>query len=280
MTPPAAEAQEALADADWPDGQMVHVRMGIHTGEPVAEPPKYVGLDVHLAARIMAAGHGGQVLLSQATRALAETPAADLGEHMLRDFEEPIRLFQLGGRRFPPLLTIANTNLVRPSTSFLGRDRELGEILAVLGSGTRLVTLTGPGGTGKTRLALEAALQAVGDWPDGVWFVPLATVTDEALIEPTIARTIGARADLREHLRSKQTLLVLDNLEQLARAPQTVADLVSACPQSGVRVLATSRKRLDLFRASRSESGGDFAVRGGGRAVRAEGPPAETGIHA
>jgi predicted ATPase/class 3 adenylate cyclase len=240
----AAEAQEALARAEWPEGERFEVRMGIHTGEPVAEPPKYVGLDVHLAARIMAAGHGGQVLLSEATSARVDTPAADLGEHTLKDFDEPVRLFQLGGRRFPPLLTVANTNLVRPSTSFVGRADELAEVVSFLRSETRLLTLTGPGGAGKTRLALEAAFESIEDCPNGVWFVPLARVTDEAFVEPAIAGTVGARGDLREDLRSKRLLLVLDNLEQLRGAGDVVADLLGQCP--GVRVLATSREHLDL----------------------------------
>jgi predicted ATPase/class 3 adenylate cyclase len=240
----ASEAQEALARADWPDGEAFPVRIGIHTGEAKADPPKYVGLDVHLAARIMAAGHGGQVLLSQATRSLVDTPAADLGEHTLKDFDEPVRLFQLGGRRFPPLMTIANTNLVRPPMSFVARTDELAEVLTLLRSDAPLVTLTGPGGTGKTRLALEAALASIGDWPNGVWFVPLAPVTDEALVEPTIAGAVGASGELREELRSRRLLLVLDNLEQLPAAPPIVAELLAACPD--MRVLGTSRTRLNL----------------------------------
>jgi predicted ATPase/class 3 adenylate cyclase len=240
----AADGQEALAHADWLDGEELLVRMGIHTGEPIAEPPKYVGLDVHLAARIMAAGHGGQVLLSEATHALVETPAADLGEHILKDFEEPVRLFQLGGRRFPPLRTVANTNLVRPSTSFVGREREIAEVLSLLRSEARLVTLTGAGGTGKTRLAVEAAFESIEDYPNGVWFVPLASVTDEVFVEPAIADTVGVRGELHEGLRSKRLLLVLDNLEQMRDTAPTIAAVLDACPD--VRVLATSRERLDL----------------------------------
>ena len=240
----AHRAQSALAEASWPGDRPLTVRMGIHTGRPASQPPKYVGLDVHLAHRIMAAAHGGQVLLSEATRARVDTPAADLGEHSLRDFDEPVRLFQLGGRRFPPLLTLANTNLVRPQTSFVGRAAELAELLTLLGSEARLVTLTGAGGTGKTRLALEAAMASVGDWADGVWFVSLAPVTDDALIAPTIAGVVGARGELRDAVRSKRMLLVLDNLEQLRGAATVVADLLAAGPD--LRVLATSRARLNL----------------------------------
>ena len=240
----ASEAQEALARAAWPEGEAFPVRIGIHTGEARADPPRYVGLDVHLAARIMAAGHGGQVLLSQATRSLVDTPAADLGEHTLKDFDEPVRLFQLGGRRFPPLLTVANTNLMRPPMSFVARADELADVLRLIRSDAPLVTLTGPGGTGKTRLALEAAITSIGDWPNGVWFVPLAPVTDEALLEPTIASVVGASGELREALRSRRLLLVLDNLEQLPAAPPILAELLAACPD--MRVLATSRTRLNL----------------------------------
>jgi predicted ATPase/class 3 adenylate cyclase len=240
----AAEAQEALARVEWPEGERFLVRMGVHTGEPAAEPPKYVGLDVHLAARIMAAGHGGQVLLSETTYGLAGRRAADLGEHRLKDFDEPVRLYQLGGRRFPPLLTVANTNLVRPSSSFVGRQIELAEIAELLRSETRLLTLTGAGGTGKTRLALEAAFESIESYPNGVWFVPLASVTDEAFLEPAIADTVGVRGKLHEGLHSKRLLLVLDNLEQLHGASPIIAGLLNACPD--VRVLATSRERLDL----------------------------------
>ena len=163
---------------------------------------------------------------------------------MLKDFDEPVRLFQLGGRRFPPLLTVANTNLVRPHTSFVGREEELAEVLDLLRSETRLVTLTGPGGTGKTRLALEAAFESIEGYPNGVWFVPLASVTDDVFIEPMIAQTVGARGDLHESLRTKRLLFVLDNLEHLHEAAPIVADLLGACPE--VRVLATSRERLNL----------------------------------
>jgi predicted ATPase/class 3 adenylate cyclase len=240
----AAEAQEALARADWPGGRGFRVRIGIHTGDVIADPPKYVGLDVHLAARIMAAAHGGQVLLSQPTRSLVETPALDLGEHTLKDFDDPVRLFQLGSRRCPPLLTLANTNLVRPATSFVGRKDELAQVLALLRGNARLVTLTGPGGTGKTRLALEAAFESIGEWPDGVWFVPLGPITGEAFVEPAVAGAVGARGDLRDHLRTRRLLLVLDNMEHLRRAPVLVADLLASCPD--LRVLATSRTRLDI----------------------------------
>ena len=124
----------------------IRIRVGLHTGSPAVDPPKYVGRDVHLAARVMGAGHGGQVLLSAATRGLVEVEAIDLGEHRLKDFAEPVSIFQFGQRPFPPLKTITNTNLPRPASSFVGREREAAEVVALVRDGARLVTLTGPGG--------------------------------------------------------------------------------------------------------------------------------------
>ena len=140
----ACEAQRALATGP------MRVRMGLHTGSPLVDPPKYVGMDVHLAARIMSAGHGGQVLLSKATRDRVETSELrDLGEHRVKDFDEPVWIFQLGGESFPPLKTISNTNLPRPASSFVGREREVAEVAARIREGARLVTLTGPAGRGR-----------------------------------------------------------------------------------------------------------------------------------
>src|SRR5213076_3309435 len=153
----------------------VRVRMGLHTGEPVVTDEGYVGVDVHRAARVAAAGHGGQVLLTQATRDLVDLPVRDLGEHRLKDLSAPERIFQLGDGEFPPLKTLYGTNLPIPATPFLGRERELAEVAGLLTrDGVRLLTLTGPGGTGKTRLALQAAAAAADLYPDGVWWVPLA----------------------------------------------------------------------------------------------------------
>src|SRR5712691_2491768 len=171
----ASEGQQALAQAEWPEEGEIRVRMGLHTGQPVAAPPKYVGLDVHKAARIMATGHGGQVLLSQTTRDLAEVEARDLGEHRLKDLSEPQRLYQLGEDEFPPLKTLYQTNLPVPATPFLGRARELREVSELLlRDDVRLLTLTGPGGTGKTRLALQAVAGVADGYADGVFWVPLA----------------------------------------------------------------------------------------------------------
>ena len=175
----------------------IRVRMGLHTGEPTVTEEGYVGIDVHRAARIAAAGHGGQILLSQATRDLVRADRLrDLGVHRLKDLAAPERLYQLGEDEFPPLKTVDQTNLPVQPTPFVGRERELAEVLALLDS-HRIVTLTGPGGSGKTRLALQAAAESVERYGDGVWFVSLAAVRDPQLIEPTIARVVGGPDDLQ-----------------------------------------------------------------------------------
>ena len=153
----AAAAQEALTELPF------RVRMGVHTGEPVVTEEGYVGLDVHRAARIAAAGHGGQVLVSQATNDLAGLPLRDLGEHRLKDLSAAERIFQLGDDEFPPLKTLYATNLPVPTTPFVGRERELAEVAGLLGR-SRLVTITGTGGGGKTRLGLQAAAAAADDY--------------------------------------------------------------------------------------------------------------------
>ena len=147
----------------------IRIRIGIHTGDPELDPPKYVGIDIHSAARIMASGHGGQVVVSATTAALIDSPLHELGEHRLKDIADPIPLHQLGDRSFPPLKTISNTNLPRPTSSFVGRETELQELLARIEQGARLLTLTGPGGSGKTRLALEAATTLVPEYKAGVF---------------------------------------------------------------------------------------------------------------
>ena len=230
----AAAARDALAAGP------IRVRMGLHTGEPTLTEEGYVGIDVHRAARIAAAGHGGQILLSQATRDLADADRLrDLGQHRLKDLAAPERLYQLGEDEFPPLKSLDRTNLPVQPTPFVGRERELGEVLALLDV-HRVVTLTGPGGSGKTRLAMQAAAESVERYGDGVWFVPLAAVRDPQLIEPTIARMVGGPDDLHEFLTGKRTLLVLDNLEQLLPG---AADIVA---RLDARVLATSRSRLNV----------------------------------
>lgn len=245
-----ADASEAIVAAE--EGRealrpgRIHVRVGIHTGSPHLGPEGYVGQDVHLGARIGAAGHGGQVLLSEATRAaagLAKGSLLDLGEHRLKDFERPIPIFQLGIERFPPLKTIANTNLPRPASSFVGRERETAEIVKLIREGgARLVTLTGPGGSGKTRLSIEAAAELVGDYKAGTFWVELAPIRDPALVTEEIAKTLGASDGLADHIGERDMLLVVDNLEQVIDAGPALADVVEACPN--LAVLATSRERL------------------------------------
>src|SRR5213078_3817977 len=171
--------------------------MGLHTGEPLRADEGYVGFDVHRAARIAAAGHGGQVLLSQATADLAGTEVRDLGLHRLKDLSAPERLFQLGTNDFPPLKTLHETNLPVPATPFLGREREIDHITELVRRpDVRLVTLTGPGGSGKTRLALQAAAAAADDYEHGVWWVPLASVADASLVETTAAQALGSKDTL------------------------------------------------------------------------------------
>ena len=239
----AERAQQALHDEPWPPEIDLRVRIGIHTGEPVVEAPKYVGLDVHRAARIMAAAHGGQIVLSSKTCELVpDGQFRDLGVHRLRDFPDPERLYQLGDGSFPPLRTLSATNLPRAASSFVGRRREVGEVTAKLTSGAWLVTLTGPGGAGKTRLALEVAGALVAEYGGGVFWVDLAPVRVPGLVAETIARAIGARGSLSEHIGEREILLVLDNLEQVVDVAPELAELVGACPS--LSLLVTSRELL------------------------------------
>jgi predicted ATPase/class 3 adenylate cyclase len=257
----AGAAQQALAAAHWPAGNELRVRMGVHTGEPLLVPPKYVGLDVHRAARIMAAGHGSQVVLSQTTRDLVGEAVAvrDLGEHRLKDLSAPQRLFQLlvesVRSEFPVLRSLENrpTNLPVQPTVLIGREKELRELEVLLGrEEVRLVTLTGTGGTGKTRLALQAAAELVDDFAAGVFLVSLAAIRDPSLVVPTIAQTLGVREQagepleqtLKAYVRGRRLLLVLDNFEQLAEAAPSVASLLAAAPD--LKVMVTSRTPLRL----------------------------------
>jgi predicted ATPase/class 3 adenylate cyclase len=253
-------AQRALGRYDWPGGAAVRVRMGLHTGEPSRHEDGYIGLDVHRAARIAAAAHGGQVVMSQVTWQLAQPglPAdlsvRDLGLHRLKDIEEPERIVQLAGpglaAEFPPLKSLgALTSLPEPPTPLVGRDGDLEQVRAVISRpGMRLVTLTGTGGVGKTRLALAAAASLGGAFPDGVFFVALAAVRDAGVMWKAIAEVLdsggGEPGAVSDYLSDRQALLVLDNLEQLDGAAEVVAALLVAAP--GVVVLATSRRPLHL----------------------------------
>jgi predicted ATPase/class 3 adenylate cyclase len=233
----AAEAQVALAELG------LRVRMGVHTGEVTVAETGYVGFEVHRAARIAAAAHGGQVVVSGAAAADAEAAELlDLGEHRFKDVDEPVAILQLGRESFPPLKTLSNTNLPRPASSFVGREGELREVLSRFETGARLVTLSGPGGSGKTRLAIEAATALVPDMKAGVFWVGLAAVRDPALVTETIARMLGAKGDLEVHIGERELLLVLDNLEQVIDAAPRLSELLRACPR--LRLLVTSREPL------------------------------------
>jgi predicted ATPase/class 3 adenylate cyclase len=232
----AMESQEALAEGP------IRVRMGLHTGAPHLGEEGYVGEVVHEGARIAAAGHGGQVLLSKETRELLRIEVTDLGEHRLKDIDGPVSIFQLGSGRFPPLKTISNTNLPNPASSFVGREREVEAVVSVLRDGARLLTLTGPGGTGKTRLAIEAASELVPRFKAGVFWVGLAPIRDPALVTDEIAQTLGAKDGLATHIGERELLLVLDNLEQVIEAATELATLVETCPK--LTLLVTSRELL------------------------------------
>jgi predicted ATPase/class 3 adenylate cyclase len=245
--PRAAGAVAAAADARRAlEPGPIRVRMGLHTGEPQVTDEGYVGIDVHRAARIASSAHGGQILVSETTRRLLEpdAPVRDLGEHRLKDLVGAERLFQLGDGEFPPLRTLDATNLPVVAIPLVGREREVEELSLLLSDGSRLVTLTGPGGTGKTRLALQVAAELVGTLRDGVFWVPLAGLADPELLASEVAQTIGAPDDLTRFLRGRELLLLLDNFEHLLDAAPVVSEVLTASAQ--VHVLVTSRAPLHL----------------------------------
>ena len=259
----AAQMQRRLADAPFP--ATVRVRMGLHTGQGHLAGGDYVGIDVHRAARIAAAGHGGQILVSDATRALVEPdlPATlalrDLGLHRLKDLVHPERLYQLSveglSPKFAPLRSLeARPNNLPPQlTRFIGRQRQIAEIKRRLLNGARLLTLTGPGGTGKTRLAIEVAAETLPAFEDGAWFVDLASVMDPTLVISAVAEILGVTAKdgfslqeaLGNSLRDKAMLVVLDNFEQVVDAGADVERLLQAAPR--LKVLVTSRSVLHRY---------------------------------
>jgi predicted ATPase/class 3 adenylate cyclase len=224
----------------------IRVRAGLHTGTPLVTAEGYVGDDVHLAARVAAVGHGGQVLVTGATVALvgsSKVPSLrELGEHRLRDIERAVSIFQLGSGSFPPLRTLANTNLPRPASSFVGRERELEDLRAHVAAGARLLTLTGPGGSGKTRLAIEAAATLVPQYEAGVFWVPLAHLRDPSLVTETISQALGSKNGLADHIGERELLVVVDNLEQVIAAAPDLAALLAACPN--LTLMVTSRELL------------------------------------
>jgi predicted ATPase len=239
-----ARASDALAAADDAQAALdgpIRVRIGLHTGEPLVTEEGYVGIDVHRAARIAAVGHGGQILVSQSTRELVGAGGLrDLGEHRLKDLTAPERIFQLGDGDFPLLKSLNATNLPVAANPLVGRERELADLQALLQDSARLITLTGPGGTGKTRLGLQVAAELVDHFPGGVFFVPLAGVQHADLVPSTITSTIGIQA--LDDLRDRTALVLLDNFEHLLDAAPAVAELLSGAVSA--KVLATSRAPL------------------------------------
>jgi predicted ATPase/class 3 adenylate cyclase len=261
----AIDIQRALAAHVWPAGRPVKVRIGVHTGEAQLTGGGYVGLDVHRAARIGAAAHGGQIVTSEETRALVETmlPSGtsftDLGYHRFKGLTAEEHLHQLTVQglpdRFPPPRSLSGTaHLPALPTGFVGRAQELADIEVMLGrDDVRLLTLTGPGGSGKTRLALEVAARTAARFGGGTWFVPLATVRDAGSVIPRIAEVLelsdagGPRAleVLAAHVRERHALLLLDNFEQVHAAGPSVAELLAAAPR--LHVLVTSRSPLHVY---------------------------------
>ena len=271
----AEDAQRALA------GGPIRVRMGLHTGEPRLSQEGYVGLDVHRGARIAAVGHGGQVLLSSTTRALVDADFRDLGPHRLKDLSAPEQIFQLEvdglSSDFPLLKTleVGMRSLPSPGTSFVGRATELEAIDGLLENPEcRLLTLVGPGGVGKTRLALEAAARRIERYPHGVHFVPLVSVPAPELLAPAVAEAVhfplsgfSAQEQLLDYLSERSTLLVLDNFEHLVDGSALLGELIERAP--GVELLTTSRERLnvqsewvyDVEGLGLTENGGGGALR-------------------
>jgi predicted ATPase/class 3 adenylate cyclase len=260
------EMQRALEEHPWPAGERVRVRMGVHTGEAARSATGLVGLDVHRAARVAAVAYGGQVLLSETVAALVRDalPAGgalrDLGVHRLKDLGRPERIFQLQAAglqaQFPPLRSLGNpalaNNLPAQLASFIGRNRELAELRALVRS-CRLVTLTGAGGSGKTRLGLQVAAELLDGSGDGVWLVELAAVTGEDAVAPAICEALGIAAQpgrpvlqaLLDALVPQDVLIVLDNCEHLIGGCAKTADAVLRwCPR--VHVVATSREPLGI----------------------------------
>jgi predicted ATPase/class 3 adenylate cyclase len=259
----AVAGQRALAAEPWPDDAPIRVRMGLNSGGAEVSGDSLVGLGVNRAARIAGLAHGGQILASKLTQDLLEdhpldgVRLRDLGDHRLKDLGAPVRIVQVVAdglpADFPALrsLDARPNNLPTQLTTFVGRDAELEEAAGLL-AGTRLLTLTGPGGTGKTRLSLQLAARASDDFPDGIYFVPLEPIRDPMLVAPRIASSLGVAEgaarpiaeSLADWLRDKRLLLVLDNFEQVVSAAPMVADLLRTAP--AIKVIVTSRAALHV----------------------------------
>ena len=259
----AVAGQRAIAAHRWPGGATVKVRMGLHTGEGTLAGGDYVGLDVHRAARVSSVGHGGQILITQASQVLVErdlpddVQLRDLGPHRLKDLQRPEHIFQIVHpdlpSDFPPLrsLNALVNNLPVQLTSFIGREEEMVEVKRLLASG-RLLTLLGSGGAGKTRLAIQVAADCLDILPRGAWLVELAPIVDPGLVPQTVASALGLREPARmvtealvDFLRDRSLLLLMDNCEHvLAASAGLCALLLRSCPH--LRVMATSRETLGV----------------------------------
>jgi predicted ATPase/class 3 adenylate cyclase len=259
-----AEMQRSLAGLVWSGGAVVKVRMALHTGEAALTEVGYIGLDVHRAARICSVGHGGQVLLSASTQALValDLPQGvalrSLGEYRLKDLQKPEQIYQLVipglPSEFPALksLDLRPNNLPVLLTSFIGREGEIVAVRQALGK-ERLVTLIGAGGSGKTRLALQVSAEVLEDFPEGIWFVDLAALSDPVFVPQVVATVLKLHEEsgrtiqesLVEHLRAQRVLLILDNCEHLVQACARLAEsMLQSCPS--LKVLATSREALEI----------------------------------
>lgn len=260
----AVSAQKKIAGTDWPEAAEVRVRIGLHTGEGVRGADDYVGIDINRAARVSSAAHGGQILVSESTRVLSEyalpegVTMRDRGEHRLKGLQRPERLFEvlvdglIGDSPPPRAAEVDNVHVPARLTSFVGRSAEAEKLVELL-SRSRLVTLTGPGGTGKTSLAVEVGRRVGSDFPDGVWFVDLAPLDDVKQLESAVTSTLGLSTKserpaievLQDHLSRRRLLLILDNFEQLLAGAELIDRLISAAPL--LKVLATSRSGLNLY---------------------------------